>query len=847
MFNIAQTFFIDPSVAKNASQVLIKSVTLYFKAKPKISGNKSGIYAPGVEVFLVDVNNGIPDLSKYLLNQVPICRKEYLEINTSEDASIRTIFNFIEPFLVPTNKSYAIIVKFDGNEDFILHEAVKGENFIGTNIVCQGPSGPYVGELFSYVSQTDQGYSSNNWKSVKDTDLKFGITILQSSIQSGNTQTSILDIIAQAVPTEFIAYDKRYSSDEDIIYGDYIFQEQPYYPGGVTKATIAVAANSDIIVGNTSYTYSNGASFLWTDLYSFSVDQKEYIVIESLNHYGNGQHAYAVRQVLNNLANTGSIYVDEEIPFTNSAAYFYKAPVGRLQSKTTDFNDGTNRYILLVTDSNANQSCRFTNDCITSITVSSGGSGYSNTDYVIVSGFENVANKVLGGYSAYANIITNTSGGITATYFSNAGCGFVNTAAITYTIKANTTSNSSGSGANLTFTTGSTLKTEYGNGNTYFKKCKVLNLDILDITPDLDISQPSGTDFVIKFSTLYFSQNSTSTYSGKEFYVNTAALSEFIDIRNQTTESFVNYTPVVASRSNQFIIGYANGVIPNTSVIGTYYSNVASYQINCVSNSGFSFATVNAASIYSYYSKYFINNDYTNEHTNYGNALAKHVTSKVFFENDQKAEDLIVYITAFRPSGTDIKVYARIHNSQDIEAFDDKDWTLLELVNGIDVYSNPFNQNDMVELTYNFPQFPNSEFTCTGTVTTTLSSNVVTGSGSNFANIAAGDIVKIYSPLFANTNYIIDVASTVTNTSQIILANPISNASITGSGLKVDKIAYPYQTFNNMTNDNVCRYYSSSKVYYDTFDVFQLKIVMLSSDPALVPKIDDISSIGVTA
>lgn len=847
MFNIAQTVFIDPSVANNASQVLVKSVTLYFKAKPKISGNKSGIYAPGVEVFLVEVNNGIPDLTKFLQNNVAISRKEYLEINTSEDATIRTIFNFFEPFLISTNRSYAIIIKYDGNEDFILHQAVKGENFIGTTTICQGPSGPYVGELFSYIA-VDQTYSSNNWKSVKDTDLKFGLTIVQSSITPGNNETSsVLDILAQSVPTEFVSYDKRYSAESDSIFGDYIFQEQPYYPGGVHKATISVTTGDAVIVGNASFTYSNSSTFQWSDVFSFSVNEKEYIVIESLNHYGSNQHAYAVRQVLNNLSNTTSIFVDEEIPFTNTAAYFYKAPVGRLQSKTTDFNDGTNRYILLITESNANQSCRFTNDCITSITIGDGGSGYSNTDYVVISGFESVTNQVLGGYSSYANIVTNTSGGITATYFSNAGCGFVNTSAITYLIKANSTTNSVGSSANLTFTTGSTLKTEYGNGNTYFKKCKVLNLEVLDITPDLDISQPSGTDFQIKFSTLYYSANSGNTYSGKAYYVNTAQISETVDIRNQTTESFINYTPVVASRSNQFVIGYANGVIPNTSVIGTYYSNVASYQINCVSNSGFSFATVNNAGIYSYYSKYFINNDYTNEHTNYGNALAKHITSKVFFENDQFAEDLIVYITAFRPSGTDIKVYARIHNSQDIEAFDDKDWTLLEQVNGIGVYSNPFNQNDMVELTYNFSQYPNSEFTCTGTATATLSSNVITGSGTNFSNLAANDLVKVYSPLFANTDYVLDVVSSVTNTTQIILTNPISNASITGSGLKVDKVGYPYQAFNNMTNDNVCRYYSSSKMYYDTFDTFQLKIIMLSSDPAIVPKIDDISSIGTTA
>lgn len=848
MFNFAQSFFIDASVAKNVSKVLLKSVSLYFKARPKISGNKSGIYAPGVELFVVEMNNDIPELTSYLQGKASTCRKEYLEINTSEDASVRTIFSFTEPFLISTNKAYAVVIKFDGDEDFLLHHAVKGEKLIGTNTECQGPSGPYIGEMFSYVSKTDQGYSSNNWKSIKDTDLKFSVTILQTSIQQGNiASTPILDILAQSIPTEFVTYDKRYSSDADLIYGDFIFQEQPYYPGGVNKATVSVTANSDIVTGNSSFTYSNGATFSWSDLFQFNITQKEYIVIESLNHYGNGQHAYAVRQVLNDLSGNTSIYVDETIPFTNTAAYFYKSPVGRVQSKTADFNDGTNRYLLVLTDSNANQSCRFTNDCITSITLNAGGSGYSNNDYVVISGYENVTNIIISGYSAYANIVTNSSGGITATYFSNAGCGFVNTSAITYAIKANTGANSTGTGANLSFTTGSTLKTEYGSGNTYFKKCKILNFDVQDLTPDIAISQPAGTDFKIKFSGLYYSVDSSQTLNGRAYFCNTNLFTEDVDFKNQYTESFKDFTPVIPSRSNQFTIPYTDGTLPNTSIVGQYFSNAALYQINCVSNSGFSFATVDASSIFSYYSRYFINNDYTNEHTNYGNALAKHITTKVNFENDQKSEDLIVYVTAFRPANTDIKVYARIHNSQDIDAFDDKDWTLLEQVGGIGVYSNPLNQNDMVELTYNFSQYPNSQFTCSGTVTATISNNVINGSGNNFSNIVANDLVKIYSPLFANTNYIIDVVSSVTNTSQIVLSNPISNVSVTGSGLKVDKIQFPHQAFNNMTSDNVCRYYDSSMVAHDTFDTFQIKVIMLSSDSKIVPKIDDIRSIGVSA
>jgi len=171
--------------------------------------------------------------------------------------------------------------------------------------------------------------------------------------------------------------------------------------------------------------------------------------------------------------------------------------------------------------------------------------------------------------------------------------------------------------------------------------------------------------------------------------------------------------------------------------------------------------------------RYIINNDYTGENTKYGNAYSKHITTKVNLEANVAAEDLLVYVNAYRPAETDVKVFAKIYNNTDVEAFDDKDWTLLEQKSSaVNAYSR--NKNDIIEYTFGFPQYPNTDFTSNGFVTTVIDQANVTGSGTTFAtDFAADDLVKIYPALFPN-NYIVAVVNNVTNNTLLTLKSDIS-------------------------------------------------------------------------
>jgi hypothetical protein len=71
--------------------------------------------------------------------------------------------------------------------------------------------------------------------------------------------------------------------------------------------------------------------------------------------------------------------------------------------------------------------------------------------------------------------------------------------------------------------------------------------------------------------------------------------------------------------------------------------------------------------------------------------------------------------------------------------------------------------------------------------------------------------------------------------------------NIVGNGFSIDKLDLKYTAFNNILNDNVARYYNSSMVEYDSFDSMQVKVVLLAANSNLVPRLEDLRAIGVSA
>lgn len=84
------------------------------------------------------------------------------------------------------------------------------------------------------------------------------------------------------------------------------------------------------------------------------------------------------------------------------------------------------------------------------------------------------------------------------------------------------------------------------------------------------------------------------------------------------------------------------------------------------------------------------------------------------------------------------------------------------------------------------------------------------------------------------------------NSTAITLFKPISNTNIVGD-VSVQKLKYKNVAWNNIANDNVVRYVTSSYTEFDTYNTMQIKVVLLAESTHVVPRVEQIQVIGVSA
>jgi len=882
-FNIAQTFMVDSTATGNVS-LTMTSVDLFFMYKPPATNNRSGIIRPGITMYLANTIFNVPQINANTFTN--FARVEWDGIQTSSDATVATTFRFNEPVSVLPHQLYAMVLAFDGNETFWPWVAKVGSWVVGTRNVYSGPSGNFTGQYFEFTTtdtnndvttaQNMLQYQSY-WRPLNDTTLKFkasvaryfmfgtpikdaagdllpAVIVFSNNVIQQSNGTGQLDFDYPSIPTEQVTFSLANSQVMSFVGAQRVFQNTVFYPGGyqngsgsVTVSTVS-GANSNsayLITANTSL--PNGQSFNWNTVFGNYTGVRYITVFDTTK-----VNVRLVRSIISNTV----LQVTEPLTFTNTGAKFLISPIATVDSLDTNSPSGKKTEFMRMIHSNANATHRFVNNCIEVITPAAGstGSGYNNNNIMYVQGFQNVAGKVIGGYPAVANIVTNPSGNITAVYLSNIGCGFVNASSI-IAVMANSTSGnnsantSAGSGAVFTYTVGATLRTELTPN--IFRNCTFVNLDVNDCTPFFDVSSPPGTTFELDLRVQYYMINDATTYDGYAYYLYPDVGGQwFNNIQLLQRNRFIaDKVPVFMSYSNEFTTLYSNGAQNDQVNALTLTCNNFVLRMHTTSNNDY--IVVSACSVPTIeFGKYIINNDYTKEHTNFGNCWAKHLTTMANFE--RTSEDIRVYMDVYKPANTDFQVYARIQQAADVEAFDDEDWTRLQLIDGINVMSSLSDEKSYIELTYGFQPHPNVDFTFSSLVTTVNNSaNIVGNTNTWAANLAVNDLVKIYDPLFPNTNYMVASVKTVDGANVVIDQPVLStiNPALTAPNypLKVDRLAFPYQGFNNIQSDNVVRYYNTSIVKWDGYNTLQLKVCLLSSHLTHYPKIRDIRVVSTSA
>lgn len=661
----------------------------------------------------------------------------------------------------------------------------QGANLVGTTTQSAGPSGRFNGDYYEYLNA--------NPLSLSDRDLKMVVNIAKFSSNSVtidliNGPYEILSVNAQA---------NAFFRGGEVVYQDFgnVSSNVTFYSNGTLNINL-----SNVVVVGTSCNLS-------------IFNANDYITVTD----GTLNNTDVIQ--INSVSNSTYLTLKRFPFFSNTAAKFKKTVVGIVY----DWNPLKNRLVLR--DSIANSTLFFTNSSILTATIAAGGSGYSNNDKVVISGGGSNIN-------AAANLTTNSTGGIISLNFSNTGNGFTG-AAVTVAIQNTTGGSPNGSSASITVNN----STQIGS---YVKGIVSKSVAIMSSVDNFAIH-----DFNAEILNILPSQGNVSgrhVFSNTSYYVNTSLFQT--TYFNNVLNSLQSYNGVIASRSNE-VLNLTNLYNANSSAViqatlNMNLSNTNLFQSPFLYSEKLDVVVLNNS----------INNDANNEWKPYGgNAISKHITTKVGFAPNVFAEDIIVYLDAWRPANTDIKVYAKLWKTGDNDPFDDKYWTPLEIIDpNTSVFSSTSDTSNIIEYTFGLPRYPEIANTLSGFVTTTLNSANINGSNTTFnTDLVAGDFVRIYDPNFAQTNFIVASVNAVTNSTQIIIDTPIANSGLVNSGFKVDKLKYYFTAWRNNQNSNVARYYTSSFSKFDGFDNFQIKVVLLAQANNVVPYVTTLRAIGVSA
>ena len=360
--------------------------------------------------------------------------------------------------------------------------------------------------------------------------------------------------------------------------------------------------------------------------------------------------------------------------------------------------------------------------------------------------------------------------------------------------------------------------------------------------PSFLIGNPSGSTFTLN----YRIANSANQLSSTSTNIN------LLQMNDSATTGYILSRSVEVDGSNLFG-DRKKSVVANLNIA------VSTAEIDRFS---VPYATTRELDFYFYQND--INNVYTETRTvglssiaNYdtetganGLAKSKYLSKVIKFAQDKYAEDIVVYLTGYRPAGTEIKVYAKIHNAADRESFQSKAWTPLVLKDNIDRFSST-DPNDMYEFTYGFDTAPELQAALPGTGTITYGSNSIATTSNHSATVTAGDLIRIRDQDFGNHEVFVVSAA---NTTAIETYRNITTSTLvsspgrpTRSDIVIDKLKYRNVAWNNAENDNTVRYVNSEYVEFDLYTSMQIKIVLLATQSHIVPKVETVSVVGVSA
>jgi hypothetical protein len=294
------------------------------------------------------------------------------------------------------------------------------------------------------------------------------------------------------------------------------------------------------------------------------------------------------------------------------------------------------------------------------------------------------------------------------------------------------------------------------------------------------------------------------------------------NVINNSFETSVTGTITYGS-SNNIVIGSGTD-FSNTVFAGEYayfgdeYRRIASIANNTYLTVTNNFTTSNAASQ---------TMTIRNEENPVGpySSESRYITKVVTLNDGFEASDLVTYLKVNRPPGTSVKVYCKLLNENDTDAFDDKFYTPMDLV-GTETFT--LNQNEYKEEKFVVPSVAKtggSELLA-GTVAISNVSTTVIGTSTRFIeDLKIGDIIAVGT---ARTERVV---STIANNTSLTVESAFSTVASSQDVFRVLNNAVAYTTPDGRT--------------FQGYKYFAIKIVFLSSNPSYAPKVKDLRGIAL--
>ena len=220
--------------------------------------------------------------------------------------------------------------------------------------------------------------------------------------------------------------------------------------------------------------------------------------------------------------------------------------------------------------------------------------------------------------------------------------------------------------------------------------------------------------------------------------------------------------------------------------------------------------------------------------------FSRYVSKRVNLAEGLDSEDLKVYLTAYRPVGTEFRVYCKLLNSEDNKAFNTKIWTPMVPVSSAGLRSDLVDKEDFVELEYRLPQ---SITLHTANVEANATSTTIVCPST--AEIAVGDEVYLYDSNLGLFN--VRKVSAINSTTSLTLAyKPSGNFGYSNTSMGViENISYKQSAFRFTETDGVVRYTNEKDRVFETFKSFAIKIVPVSSSSHIVPRLRDMRALAL--